>query len=260
MSLLDFASDPIQGISHAVVDIRSRRSPRQLAPCCAGSSPARAAFRLAHRMSSSVDPRREGKGRMPVLPARTGVAVPVATGSRLSVINTYGQQVVDTWIINQRDPDRFVSTAMTWMRTGRLHLHVGDELVDTSRTPIARMVEDTSPGRHDMLIPSCDSARYRELGVSGHHDNCHDNFFEATDALGMWRLPIVPAPINLFMNVPIDASGVIEISPPVSGPGDRVTIEALKDVVFVLSACPQDIAPTNGDAAVPRDVEYLITE
>lgn len=195
---------------------------------------------------------------MPVLRAKTGVAVPVAAGSRLTVINTHGQQVVDTWVIRQHDPDRFVSTAMTWMRAGRLYLQEGDELVDTTRTAIARIAEDTSPGRHDMLIPSCDSARYAELGVSGYHDSCHDNFTGSTRALGLDRRPIVPAPINLFMNVPIGDNGVIDIAPPVSRPGDRVTIEALADVVLVLSACPQDIAPTNGQAAVPRDVEYIV--
>ena len=31
------------------------------------------------------------------IPARAGKAVPLAAGQRLRVINTHGQQVVDTW-------------------------------------------------------------------------------------------------------------------------------------------------------------------
>lgn len=197
---------------------------------------------------------------MPTLPARSGLAVPVDAGDSLTVINTHGQQVVDTWVLVRDDADRYVSTAMTWMRARRLYLGAGDELVDTTRTTIARLSEDTSPGRHDMLIPSCDLTRYRELGVDGYHDNCHDNFREALGALGISSPAVVPAPVNLFMNVPIGPDGSVEIVPPVSRPGDRVTIEACEDVVIVLSACPQDIAPTNGEAAVPRAVEYRVNQ
>lgn len=197
---------------------------------------------------------------MPTLPARSGLAVPVDAGDSLTVINTHGQQVVDTWVLVRDEADRYVSTAMTWMRARRLYLRAGDELVDTTRTTIARLSEDTSPGRHDMLIPSCDLTRYRELGVDGYHDNCHDNFREAVEAFGISSPAVVPAPVNLFMNVPISADGSVEIVPPVSRPGDRVTIEAYEDVVIVLSACPQDIAPTNGEAAVPRAVEYRVNQ
>jgi uncharacterized protein len=50
----------------------------------------------------------------------------------------------------------------------------------------------------------------------------------------------------------------LELLPSVSSPGDRVVLRAERDVVVVLSACPQDIVPMNGPAAVPHDVEVEV--
>ncbi|NIK58514.1 DUF1989 domain-containing protein [Kribbella shirazensis] len=193
---------------------------------------------------------------MTELAARTGVAIHLATKDELVVTNTYGQQVVDTWALAADDVSRFASASHTWMSTGRLTVRLGDELVDTTRTPMLAIVGDTSGGRHDLLIPSCDVVRYRQLGVPGYHDNCRDNYFAALSAADIEPLPVVPQPLNLFMRVPVAADGSIGIEPPVAGPGAQVRLRALQDVVVVLSACPQDIAPTNGLGATPRPVEY----
>ncbi|GAB2652528.1 DUF1989 domain-containing protein [Kribbella swartbergensis] len=193
---------------------------------------------------------------MAELAARSGVAIHLATGDELVVTNTHGQQVVDTWALAVDDVSRFASAPHTWMNTGRLTIRAGDELVDTTRTPILAFVEDTSGGHHDLLIPSCDIVRYRQLGVEGYHDNCRDNYFAALAAAGIRPLPVVPQPLNLFMRVPVRADGSIGIEPPLAGPGDRVRLRALQDVVVVLSACPQDIAPTNGLGATPMPVAY----
>ncbi|WP_136708057.1 urea carboxylase-associated family protein [Agromyces sp. H66] len=195
---------------------------------------------------------------MAYLSARTGVAVPVAAGQQLTVTNTHGQQVVDMWALDAHDASRFVSAPHTWMRTGRLSIRAGDELSDTARRPLLAFDEDTSSGEHDLLIPSCDIARYRELGVEGYHDNCRDNYFEALAAADIEPLPFVPQPLNLFMRVPIAADGSVSIQPPVSKPGDRVRFTALEDVIVVLSACPQDLAPTNGPGRVPTGVAYEV--
>lgn len=192
------------------------------------------------------------------LAARTGTTVDLRSGDELVITNTHGQQVVDTWALAAQDPRRFLSAAHTWMPNGRMTVRVGDVLLDNTRSPLLELIADTSPGDHDLLIPSCDIVRYRQLGVQGYHANCHDNFYEALAAAGIEGPSFVPQPLNLFMRVPIQPDGTFSIESPMARPGDHVRLRALADAVVVLSACPQDLAPTNGSGRTPTEVEYHV--
>ncbi|SLN55005.1 hypothetical protein RUM8411_02670 [Ruegeria meonggei] len=46
--------------------------------------------------------------------------------------------------------------------------------------------------------------------------------------------------------------------PPVSRSGDFIELTALADLIICLSACPQDLADTNGTEREPRDAEVSI--
>ncbi|MBG6095833.1 DUF1989 domain-containing protein [Nocardioides luteus] len=192
------------------------------------------------------------------LVARTGRAFRLGVGDSITIVNLYGQQVVDTWAISPVDPSTVLSMAHTRMATGKLAVQEGDVLVDSDREPMVLLESDTSEGRHDTLIPACDPARYRQLGVVGHHDSCAANFRDALQELAVPLPSQVPQPLNLFMNVPVAGDGTLVIEPPMSRPGDRVALRALQPLVLVLSACPQDLAPTNGAHHAPRDVELLL--
>ncbi|MDA0163067.1 urea carboxylase-associated family protein [Solirubrobacter ginsenosidimutans] len=185
------------------------------------------------------------------IPARTAVAVRVARGERVRVVNTHGQQVVDTWA--------FVDPAAEWMsmehsrlHMGRVNPRVGDTFVTNRRRPVLTLIEDTSGGVHDTLLAACDIYRYELLGAAG-HDNCTDNLHAALGELGL-RAPLTPSPLNLFENAPPAADGTIVIAPPVSTPGSHVALRAELDLVIVFSACPQDMAATNGPG--PRDAHF----
>ena len=54
------------------------------------------------------------------IPARRGKAALVAAGQTVTVINTHGEQVVDTWAFNRTDLDEFMSNEHT--RAHSLHL------------------------------------------------------------------------------------------------------------------------------------------
>jgi uncharacterized protein YcgI (DUF1989 family) len=56
----------------------------------------------------------------------------------------------------------------------------------------------------------------------------------------------MPPPINWFMNVAILQRGELEIREPLAEKDDHVVLRALKDVIAAVSACPQDLVPTNG--------------
>ena len=47
------------------------------------------------------------------IPARRGTAVHIAKGQSVKVINTHGEQVVDTWAFNTVDVNEFMSMEAT---------------------------------------------------------------------------------------------------------------------------------------------------
>jgi uncharacterized protein YcgI (DUF1989 family) len=189
-----------------------------------------------------------------LIPARRAVAVRVARGASVRVVNTHGQQVVDTWAFV--DAAEWLSMEHSRLHMGRVNPRVGDTFVTNHRRAVLTLAEDTSGGVHDTLLAACDRWRYELLGAPG-HDNCADNLHAALAAAGL-AAPCTPSPLNLFENARPGADGSIEIAPPVSTPGSHVTLRAELDVLVVLSACPQDLAPTNGPG--PRDAHYQLQE
>lgn len=193
-----------------------------------------------------------------VIAARTGGAFLVPAGGQVAVENPHGTQVADFWAL-RADLSGHLSMEHTRTVLSALTPRSGDELVDNHREPMLTIVEDSSPGVHDTLIAACDPRRYAMLGHQGHHASCTENFHTALGELQL-RYPSVPAPFNLFMNVRWDASGSLSFEAPVSRPGDRMLLRAEVDVLVLVSACPQDLVPVNGESMVPREliVETLV--
>jgi len=191
------------------------------------------------------------------IPARQGRAARLRRGSTIEIINVHGTQVVDFWALCPPALTERLSMEHTRTAIGRLIPRVGDVLVSSERRPLLTVVADSSPGIHDTLIASCDPARYRQLGHSGYHDNCHDNFVAALGELGL-SAPPLPAPLNLFMNVQWSSDGSLRFEPPRSRPGDLVRLRAETDVIVIMSACPQDMIPVNGPQQRPTDAQYRV--
>jgi uncharacterized protein len=193
------------------------------------------------------------------IPARKGKAVHVRKGQSVKVVNTRGQQVVDTWAFNAEDLSEFMSMEHSRVAIGRIIPAVGDALVTNRRQPILTLVEDTSGGIHDTLFAACDRWRYELLGCAEYHDNCTDNLAAALTALGL-SSPHTPAPLNLFMNIPVLDGNRVEARPPVSTPGSYVTLRAEMDCVIAFSACPQDMIPINGPAMRPTEAHVEVLD
>ena len=191
------------------------------------------------------------------IPARRGKAAHVALGQSVRVINTHGQQVVDTWAFSREDLTEFMSMEHTRTSLARIMPQVGQSMVTNRRRPILTLVEDTSGGIHDTLLAACDRYRYELLGCNGYHDNCTDNLAAALAELGLTP-PETPSPWNLFMNIPVEADGAVGFRPPVSGPGDHLTLRAEMDCIVAFSACPQDMVPINGADCIPTEAHYQI--
>ncbi|KAF2684554.1 hypothetical protein K458DRAFT_442884 [Lentithecium fluviatile CBS 122367] len=245
------------------------------------------------------------------VPARRGAATLVHKGQSIKIINTHGNQVVDTWafalplstitassaleapVFPNANPTsitsysetantaasapEYMSMCHTRASLCKVTPEVGDVLVSQKRAPMVRLVEDTSPGVHDTLIAACDRWRYSELGVQGYHESCTDNCWDAlfalsnsvdaevADVLKGLQAKLggrVPDPFNLFMNIPVTQEGSgakrgLSFEAPVTKEGDFVVLEALRDVVVVMSACPQDVLDINGKNPVDAHFQVL---
>lgn len=191
--------------------------------------------------------------RTGLIEASGGGAVALAAGERLRIVNTEGGQVVDTWAVNPHDAGEYMSMEHTRIALCKLVPQVGDYLYSCRRRPLLRLVEDTSPGIHDTLMAACDAERYRLLGVTGHHANCCENYANALAPHGL-STPIVPPPLNLFMNIPWQPDGSLSLEPAPVAAGEYVTVMAVIDAVVVMSACPMDITEIN--SGIPKPVSY----
>jgi uncharacterized protein len=187
------------------------------------------------------------------VPAGRGQALRLAAGDLVRVGLPEGPQVADLFAFATPDLAEFLSTEHTRSSVERLVPAVSEPFHSNRRRPMLRIVEDTSPGVHDLLLAACDRERYRLLGHPDPHRNCVANLIEALGELGL-SPPEIPSPVNLFQNVTISAERTLTIEPPLARRGDSITLQALLDQIVVISACPMDIVPTNGADRRPKSI------
>lgn len=188
------------------------------------------------------------------IPAKKGRSVRIQRGCSVRVINTHGQQVVDTWAFNVNDFNEAMSMEHTRAQLRKVSPTVGDTLYSNYRRPLLSIVEDTSGGIHDTMIAACDVHRYKLLGYDGYHDNCTDNLLSSLSEYGI-APSAIPCPFNLFMNIPI-VDNALSFEPPLSQKGSFITLRAEMDIIVVFSACPQDMVPVNGINKTPTEAHY----
>src|SRR5436189_131990 len=103
------------------------------------------------------------------VPGGEGRAVPLGEGQCFRVIDVAGGQVGDLFAFAAADPGEFASASHTRVAIRKLFPQPGDPVLTNRRRPVLSVVEDTSPGRHDMLYAACDPARYALLGAAASH-------------------------------------------------------------------------------------------
>ena len=191
-----------------------------------------------------------------VVPAGQGIALALAVGQRARIINTHGTQVVDCWAFAASDIGEFLSLEHCREMRQKILFDVGDELVTNRYRPILTLAADTSPGEHDTLVAACSRAMFALHGRGDNHPNCADNLHAALTSRQL-RSTVTPSPWNLFMSAPVRDGRSIEFRRPRCRPGDHVELRAELDCILVLSACPDDVYPTNGGDGRPVDAHVL---
>ena len=179
----------------------------------------------------------------------TAQMIEVKRGQLVQIVDMQGKQVADFVAFNAKDKNEYLSTAVTRGANNNVMLQKGQTLYSNRRNAMLEITDDTV-GRHDTLFAACDPARYELLGAPG-HASCRVALTEVLEEFGV-DYDHIPDPINWFMNVAIRQRGELEIREPLSERSDQVQLTALMDLVIAVSACPQDLTPTNGNA--PTDI------
>lgn len=168
----------------------------------------------------------------------------VHKGAGFRIVDVEGSQIVDLFVLSASDSSEYLSPACTRNAIFRMVPKPGDQLYSNQFRPLATIIEDTSPGVHDMQFAPCDSVFFEMYGNGGNHANCKDNFFAAIAHLGV-HCGNIPDPVNLFQNTPVDSEGQFSNLQSVSKPGDYVEFRAEMDLIVVATACSVDI-PLDG--------------
>jgi hypothetical protein len=187
------------------------------------------------------------------VPGGEGRGILVPAGQVVRVTDVRGGQVGDLFAFNQADPGEYASAEHTRPAIRKLFPRPGDPVLSNRRRPILTMVEDTSPGRHDMLYAACDPARYAALGAPPGHRSCAVNLLQTLRAHEVVPLA-VPQPLNVFMDVRPEPDGTLVSYPASSRAGDFVAFRAELDCLVVLSSCPMDIVPISAGGITPLEL------
>ena len=171
--------------------------------------------------------------------ARSHAAFAADRGQSIRFTDLEGAQPIDFWAFNREDISEYLSCEHTKPSIDKVYPGLGDSAYTNHRRPIVTLIEDNSPGQHDMQFAACDPTRYVELGVEGEHASCQDNLHQALTSIGI-ELEFTPQPWNLFTNFFINPDGTFTIKAPDSKPGDHVVLRAEMAAHIVVSACPQD--------------------
>jgi uncharacterized protein len=175
------------------------------------------------------------------IPAGTAAGLRVAAGEYVQIVDVEGRGCADFFALAAGNPAEHLSASHTRVQIDRLFPQVGQSFFSSLRRPMLQFEEDRTPGVHDMLFAACDPARYAQYHVPG-HASCAENFHQALRALGA-SCPVVPQPVNFFMNVAVGPDGSVTFGSPQTEAGDWVLLRAFLDCLVVISACPQQWNP-----------------
>ncbi|MEU7661417.1 urea amidolyase associated protein UAAP2 [Streptomyces lincolnensis] len=192
-----------------------------------------------------------------VVPARAAWSAVVRAGETLTITDLHGNQAVDFLVYDAQDTSVRYSAPDTVHAQGGIFLTTGSVLMSNEYTPLMTVVAD-DVGRHDTVGGACskesNTLRYGHHTWSQHA--CVDNFLAEGAKYGLGKRDLV-SNINWYMNVPVEKDGTLGIVDGLSAPGLSLTLRAERDVLVLVSNCPQINNPCNGFE--PTAVEMTIT-
>jgi urea carboxylase-associated protein 1 len=175
-----------------------------------------------------------------------GALVEVPAGGRLRIVDLHGNQAVDTLLYDAVDIDNRYSAFDTVREQGAVFLTTGSRLLSTRLDELAVISDDTC-GRHDTIGGACaqesNVIRYGEH--TRHQHACRETFLRYGAPAGIGQRQLGHN-INFFMNVPVTPDGGLMFDDGLSAPGKHVELTASRDILVLISNCPQLNNPCNG--------------
>jgi uncharacterized protein YcgI (DUF1989 family) len=176
-----------------------------------------------------------------ILAPQTGTAFELAKGQQLRVIDLEGEQVADLIAFNRSDKTEWLSSGRSIDYANRIYLTKGDILYSNRSRPMFTIIED-AVGRHDFLLTPCSPETFQIIYNNAEaHPSCFNNLATHLALFGI-APDSIPTTFNIFMNVEIDANGVLSILPPRSKAGDAIVLRAEMDLIAALTACSAEMS------------------
>jgi urea carboxylase-associated protein 1 len=178
--------------------------------------------------------------------AGDGALVPLPAGGRLRIVDLHGNQAVDTLLYDAHDIANRYSAFDTIREQQAVFLTTGSRLLSTRLDELAVISDDTC-GRHDTIGGACSQEsnviRYGE--ATRHQHACRQTFLRYGAQAGIGQRQLGHN-LNFFMNVPVDSDGNLKFDDGLSAPGKYVELTASRDLLVLISNCPQLNNPCNG--------------
>ncbi|GMA34707.1 hypothetical protein GCM10025876_09110 [Demequina litorisediminis] len=185
---------------------------------------------------------------------RAGWSAVVRAGNVLTLVDVGGNQSGDCLIFDAHDHAERYSVQTTLTAQRNAYLVEGSVLLSNEDNPLMTIVANEVE-RQDTIGGAC-SKESNTLRYGHHtmfHHACRENFLLEGAAHGLGPRDLV-SNINWFMNVPVEADGTLGIVDGMSAPGKRVALRAERDVLVVISNCPQVNNPCNDFNPTPLRV------
>ena len=188
-----------------------------------------------------------------LVPPGDGWIGEIQEGTRFRITDLHGNQAVDTLLYDAHDYANRYSAVDTIREQGAAYLTAGSVLLTLNGDALATIVDDTC-GRHDTLGGACsqESNVVRYGPHTRHQHSCRSTFLRKAKQWGQGLdKRDITHNINFFMNVPLTADGGLTFDDGVSAPGKYVELRAERDLLLLVSNCPQLNNPCNGYDPTP---------
>ncbi|HEY9414680.1 MAG TPA: urea amidolyase associated protein UAAP2 [Pseudonocardia sp.] len=181
-----------------------------------------------------------------VIEAGDGALITVPAGGELRMVDLHGNQAVDTLLYDAHDVHNRYSAFDTVREQRAVYLTTGSRLLSQRLDELAVISADTC-GRHDTVGGACaqesNVVRYGEH--TRHQHACRQTFLRYGAGAGIGQRELGHN-INFFMNVPVAPDGGLHFDDGLSAPGKYVQLRASRDLLVLISNCPQLNNPCNG--------------
>lgn len=170
----------------------------------------------------------------------------VPAGGSFRIVDLCGNQAADTLFFDAHDTGNRYSAVDTIREQGAAYLQTGSRLLSQRLDPLVTITADTC-GRHDTLGGACSQeSNVVRYGMHTRHQHaCRETFLRFGAQVGIGARDLAPN-VNFFMNVPLTPDGGLTFADGISAPGRYVEVRAERDVLVLISNCPQLNNPCNG--------------